>query len=114
MPNSYYEIVSESITPIMGSNSINRYGFRIRFENGYMVSIMYGDMMYCSCKNNKNFIDPTSNLPHCPDAEVAIISPDGNFVKFESSDDDVKGNVAPDQLAKILSWVSNLSKEQTV
>jgi len=111
-PNSYYEVISEQITPIMGSNTISRYGIRISFENGYMVSVMYGTGIYCSCRDSKNLIDESSNLPRCADAEVAIIDPNGAFLKFESSDDEVKGFVSPDRLAKILSWVSTINKEQ--
>jgi len=47
----------------------------------------------------------------CSDVEVAIVDPRGEFVKFKSTGDDVKGRVTPAEFVEIISWVSKIEKE---
>lgn len=54
-------------------------------------------------KSKNEINDPSTT----PDAEVAIFDPNGDMVKFDSTDDDVKGWVTPNTLAEIISWASS-------
>lgn len=92
----------------MGGGTADR-GFRICFANGYAISVQFGTMNYCSANNS------TGGIPHnvnpnewmesvCPDAEIAIIAPDGEFVPFKDGQD-VRGHTSPDSLAEVIAWV---------
>ena len=84
-------------------------GFQIRFGNGYTVSVQFGAFHYCS---NRDMTEGTcydawrkgQDVHVCPDAEVAIIDPNGQFVQFESGDS-VRGRTDPDTVGKIIAWV---------
>ena len=81
-------------------------GFQITFANGYTVSVQFGTFNYCDSprslkdRNLEGWLNDT-----CLNAEVAIIAPDGSFVRFEQKEDDVRGYTDPDTLAKIIAWV---------
>jgi hypothetical protein len=68
------------------------------FENGWTISMVYGSALYCSCTNSKHPLDS------CEDVEVAIIDPKGNFHPFLA--DEVRGYTNANDLAKIITWVS--------
>jgi len=104
LPNSYFEIVSDNNIPGM-----RRHGFRIRFDSGYMISAIFGTNTYCSCPNE---ITEVNQYPSCADVEVAIIGPDGEFVKFKDGED-VKGRVAPSEFVEIVSWVSKIERKES-
>lgn len=85
--------------------------FRMRFMNGYSVSIVYGRMFHSSpilayglSKYDKKF---DNDLFPAASVEIAIIDPFGDFVKFKD-DHEVKGWVTPDEIPAILSWVQAL------
>jgi hypothetical protein len=102
-PNTYFQIFSETnIIPGM-----QRHGFQIRFENGHTISAMFGTNLYCSCPEP----NAAGLYPLCSDVEVAIVDPCGEFVKFKSTGDDVKGRVTPAEFVEIVSWVSKIEKE---
>ena len=106
-PNTYFQIFSDSNT-IPG---MQRHGFHIRFENGHTISAMFGTNLYCSCPDLLDTnLGGVSAL--CADVEVAIIDPRGEFVKFKSTGDDVKGRVTPAEFVEIVSWVSKIEKEK--
>lgn len=90
---------------VFGPPRDTHYGFQLRFDNGYTVSVVYGSMMYCSMRNKKpnEIIDSTSS----PDAEVAIFDNNGDMVKFDSTEDFVKGWVTPNNLADIITWTAS-------
>lgn len=81
-------------------------GFQIRFASGYILSVQFGVYNYCA--NRRRFeqealtaIKNRVNLPcygalGSPDAEVAIIDPNGNFVPW--NDSDVSGYVTPEDM----------------
>lgn len=103
-PNTYFQVFSETnIIPGM-----QRHGFHIRFENGHTISAMFGTNLYCSCPEP----NAAGLYPLCSDVEVAIVDPCGEFVKFKSTGDDVKGRVTPAEFVEIVSWVSKIEKEK--
>ena len=67
-------------------------GFAITFANGWTVSVRHGSFHYCDNKDR----DQTKEW-NCPNAEVAVLMPDGEF------DGDVKGWQTPDQVAAIIT-----------
>jgi hypothetical protein len=91
------------------SDNLGYRGFRIGFANGYAISVQFGTVNYCTANN------PIGGIPHnvnakewmesvCPDAEIAIIAPDGEFVPFKDGNA-VRGHTPPDSLAEIIAWV---------
>lgn len=83
-------------------------GFRMGFSNGYVISVQFGTPNYCAA-NKGGVIPPEVKSQDwlgetCPDAEIAIISPDGKFVPFKDGND-VRGHTPPDSLAEIIAWV---------
>lgn len=75
------------------------------FANGYTVSVQWSAGNYCS---NRNMADPMAPVPpSCANAEVAVMGPDGEFVRPPTfRDDDVQGYVTPDELIEILNWTA--------
>ena len=81
-----------------------RNGFQITFENGYTVSVQFGEGNYCSFESTKE----------CKNAEVALISPDGWLMdlsgKFDwwSFTDEVNGYTTPDEVAELIAYAQAL------
>ena len=96
-------------TPKPGFACVRNRGFSITFANRYTVSVQFGENHYCSQRNTTTSWEEwrrTSDSHQSPDAEVAILDPQGNFVPFESSGDQVRGRTDSDTVAKIIEWVS--------
>lgn len=74
-------------------------GFAITFANGWTVSVRHGKWHYCNNRIGQ------SDGRSCPNAEVAVINPDGKFVG-----DDVLGWQSPDQVAAIITETANKGK----
>lgn len=91
-------------------------GFRIRFTNGYSVSVQWGPGNYISRPKSEralmkalDFEAPRkSDYWGSVDAEIAIFRPDGKWHRLEGMDDDVKGYVTPDELVNIFKEVASL------
>lgn len=86
-------------------NKKNGNGFFIKFENGYEVSVQFGDGTYsdnCEKNNSEMFLSSKT-------AEVAIFSPYRSFIKLDDQDSDVISNVKPNHLLEILLKVSQIN-----
>jgi hypothetical protein len=93
----------------LGGTRLGYRGFRMGFANGYAISVQFGTPNYCSENNGiasipKGMKSQAWLEATCPDAEIAIISPDGKFVPFKDGND-VRGHTPPDSLAEIIAWV---------
>lgn len=78
-------------------------GFQVQFDNGYTVSVQFGPSNYCD--NYDMDWKDVGDFVESANAEIAIIKPDnGGFELL--IDDDVAGHVTPDQIAKIMQYVS--------
>lgn len=104
--------MSEKTTPFF--RSCKNQGFQIKFENGWLISVQFGIVHYCSNKDYTVFdIDSYLQQPKgnydSPNAEIAVFSPDGNLVKPEGFDgnDDVIGFCSPDDFFRIIQWVAS-------
>ena len=88
-------------------------GFRITFANGYTVSVLFGTVDCCSVCNANIPADPKAAKKMqdavCPEAEVAVIAPDGRFLDFKGGNS-ARGYTDPDTLAKIMAWAAGLSE----
>jgi hypothetical protein len=72
------------------------------------VSIAYGKGSYSDAKNRTETLDELHSV------EVAIFDPNGDFVPFQSTTDQVLGYVAPDRVADIIAWAKNLPNSGAV
>lgn len=80
-------------------------------SNGYRVSAIYGTGAYsATLAGNRHGDKPdgTIGVPEASAVEVAIIDPNGNFVKFAGSGDDVRANTDFVTLTKIIAWADQL------
>lgn len=83
-------------------------GFQLTFPNGYRVSVQFGTNAYCSHYNPSTPIGIERDMVwDSDDAEVAIISPDGEFVRLEGWDADVRGYQTVMEVANIICEVRN-------
>tara|TARA_Y100001937_G_scaffold109135_1_gene153491 strand:+ start:1964 stop:2263 length:300 start_codon:yes stop_codon:yes gene_type:complete len=82
----------------------NTAGFRLFFENGYGISVIFGgdsgskEMKTMEMKNRKEYF--------CDNAEVAVLNPKGELVPF-MNEGAVKSFCTPEEFPKIISWTMN-------
>lgn len=97
-------------------------GFQITFANGYAVSCQFGATNYC--ENYSRHFEPDyyygeekkKEIHSCANCEVAIWDKSGNWVTgsiieklgMSSYEEQVQGNVTPEEVAKIMAYVSSL------
>lgn len=97
--------------PNAGFRTCGNRGFQITFSNGWMISVQFGVFNYCSNRNLKKAIDSPFAQPEgdyeCADAEIAIIDPNGKFVRYEGFNEDVKAFCHPDEIPDIVLWVAS-------
>ena len=91
-------------------------GFQVKFENGYIVSVMFGAGNYCEHHLNDD-VAPTLNSDatikvwqkhESIDAEIAVFDPDNNFVQIPFSwNDQVKGWITPEEMLEVMNWAAS-------
>lgn len=96
-------------------NAFAQKGFQMTFPNGLTVSVMFGAGNYCEHRYNED-VEPlfgaTVPVWHqhgSEDAEVAVIGPDGNFVKdwpHCPDCDQVAGWLTPSQVLEVMQWAA--------
>lgn len=76
-------------------------GFKVRFENGYTLSVQWTEWNYCERQYAKG-------VTECEDAEIAVIDEHGEFVtdQFLNNGDDVQGWQKPEQVAELMAKVA--------
>lgn len=82
-------------------------GIRIRFENGWTVSIQFGFGNYCEHHNSpiRDFnAARKADLWESAEAETALISPEGKFVEYDGSE--VQGYRTPAQVAALIAFAA--------
>jgi len=80
--------------------SASPHGLRIKFKNGYAVSVQFGPGNYC---HNRNKTDP---VEECASAETAIIDRYDRFVSYKG--DHVQGYQSPADVLETLNYVAGL------
>lgn len=82
-------------------------GFQIKFPNGIVLSTQFGWANYCENRDDPmpNFKEPRPDK-FSNDAEIAIISPMGNFItaQWSKDDDQVSGYVSIEQWLSAFDW----------
>jgi len=79
-------------------------GVRIKFENGWTISIQWGPTNYCDHHFLPDFEVPAnSEFWTSEKAEIAIFNSTDNFHRPEGWGDDVKGYLTPNE---VLEWIN--------
>ena len=80
-------------------------GFQIKFDNGYKISIMFGVGNYADHHRGEITMEQWDKPPlkhESRTAEVAVIKPDGDFVRI-GANDDVAGWLSPSEVSKLIA-----------
>jgi len=81
-------------------------GFSITFDNGYRVSVQFGAGNYCD-NYDLDIIDHFDKpVPPSFTAETALISPNGDFIKYK--DDDVQARQTPEDVLELMNYAAKL------
>lgn len=73
-------------------------GFHITFENGWTVSVQFGRVNYCANRYAPG--EWASPVPPSRDAEVAVLTPDGEF--FDLDGGEVRGWQSPAEVLALM------------
>jgi len=84
-------------------------GFQIKFGNGYTLSVQFGSFHYCAKRDLTTAVSYDTwrqgDEDHSsPDAEVAIIDSNGEFVLFTDGQM-VRPRTTPDTVADMIAWI---------
>ena len=85
-------------------------GFRLVFDNGFAISVQWGEMNYCTRQHddelNPDFVSPKeSDFWTSGSAEVAVFDKKGNMMSL--GEDTVAGWLSSDQVAKVITIVQS-------
>jgi len=92
-------------------------GFKLKFANGYTLSVQFGPGNYCDNYDMDIGRDEReAGERGSTTAEVAVLSPGNRFVSptqflLDSGGDDVIARVSPETVAGLASMVAMLPKE---
>ena len=89
----------------MFTSTLN-HGFQMEFKNKIIISVQFGAGSYCERKNVPFIGDMDVPLVRSNDAEIAIWDKEGKW--FDFGDDEVKGNVDTDEVAKWIELCSSV------
>lgn len=90
------------------SNNMGRRGLYMKFNNGYTISIQFGDGTYSDNHNCEfDFEKINSNTPmFSKTVEIAVFGKDGEMVQLPNINDIVAGYQSIDELATWIKWTS--------
>ena len=94
----------------MFKSTMNK-GVTMKFENGYKISIQFGEINYCTTQQQST--EETSALS----AEVAIFKKDKIlkvFPSYGNNTDSVEGWMSTDDVAEVISITSNASSQKDI
>ena len=93
------------------------HGFQITFENGYTVSVQFGELNYCNnarfaqekLKEYTTLVHPFQVNIECDDAEVAVLSPLRGLLPMSEFGGDVVGaHFTPEMVFKLMTKVRKM------
>jgi hypothetical protein len=85
--------------------AINRgSGFAMTLENGHTVSVQFGQHHYCSARDQEVPNDPDRARHASSTAEVAVIDPNGVFLKLPTNGEEVHGWLTPEEVVGMINW----------
>ena len=90
-------------------------GFRMKFNNGFSISVQWGNMNYCERRNYSDDYkaELKENFIESADAEIAVIDSDGRMLTL-GEHDTVIGWLSPDKVAKVIAIVSSSITENEI
>jgi len=91
-------------------------GFRLTFANGWAVSVQFGPGNYTDCEGGRNgdYYGPEKAVKgawRAESAEVAVFTPEGEFLDRIQPYDDVVGYVSSDKVALLLAIVAQFTQD---
>ena len=88
-------------------------GFRMKFDNGFEISVQWGAENYCEKKSFNTDIDPRKErIWESTSAEIAVFNDEG--IVPIGSDDQVIGWLSADKVAKIIEGVSSAESSEEI
>jgi hypothetical protein len=83
-------------------------GFRMRFKNGWSISVQWGPGNYTEPRDFKEPYDgpDKSRFYAKRKAEIAIFNPAGDFAAPKEWHDQVLGYVDPDEVLRWMNWTA--------
>ena len=89
-------------------------GFHMEFPNGWIISVQWGPMNYCSTGKAFPRVNPFDGDQHefkSDTAEIAVMHKEHAEMYPLSDHDDVKGWINADEVAKYIYWTSRLDSD---
>jgi hypothetical protein len=98
------------VKPPAGFSITRGCGFHITLDNGWTLSVQFGDGHYCDNKSDVLLSNAESvreaGKNGCKNAEIAVWGPDGDLINFSIPDGDtVKGHCSPNDVLDVLKWM---------
>ena len=88
-------------------------GFRMKFDNGFEISVQWGTENYCEKKSFNTDIDPRKErIWESKNAEIAIFDDEG--IVSIGGDDQVVGWLSSDEVAKYIAIVSSAETKNEI
>ena len=90
-------------------------GFRMKFDNGFSISVLWGSINYCERRNYSDEYksELKENFIGSADAEIAVIDSEGGMLAI-GEHDTVIGWLSPDEVAKYIAIVSSAANENEI
>ena len=92
----------------MSFEATNNKGFRMKFDNGFSISVQWGSMNYCERRNYSDDYksEMKENFIESRDAEIAVIDSEGGMLGIDEHDS-VIGWCSAEEVAKYIAIVSS-------
>jgi len=88
-------------------------GFRMKFDNGFEISVQWGAENYCEKKSFNTDIDPRKErIWESKNAEIAVFDEEG--IVPIGGDDQVVGWLSPDEVAKVIAIVADADHDDEI
>ena len=88
-------------------------GFRMKFDNGFEISVQWGAENYCEKKSFNTDIDPRKErIWESKNAEIAVFDDEG--IVTIGGDDQVIGWLTPDEVAKVITIVADADHDDEI
>jgi len=88
-------------------------GFRMKFDNGFEISVQWGAENYCEKKSFNTDIDPRKErIWESKNAEIAVFDDEG--IVPIGGDDQVIGWLSPDEVAKVIAIVADADHDDEI
>ncbi len=100
---------------LYGFRITEKAGFRIEFDNGYVVSVQFGPGNYCDHYDRSIGRDEEiCGAEGSSNAECAVWSKDGSLITYEGWTSPVGSYLTPAQVLDPLNWAATQSEEPSV